>query len=436
MKEEKLKKIIIISYFFPPCNLTAAQRASSWARYLHRFGYYPVVITRNWEHHISTPDDMHHASGSEMIHEKQDGYEIYYVPFKGNLRDRIYARYGKNKFNFLRKLLSFIELLSHHFVNKMIPFHEMHSFADELLKKDKEFKALVVTGNPFEIFRFGYLLHLKYQIPWIADYRDDWNTSDVNESRGRADALLRNLEKRSEKKYMATASLITSVSPHYVQKISSFVHRPGEVLLNGFFEDDYRGFENIPLNQDFTIIYNGMLYPSQQIEVFLQAFKKLIDSNPEHKKVIKLKFPGIMFLKDQAQRVKNLMKGYEDHMELMERLPREEVINMQAGAHLLLMISHKNAKGIPSSKIYEYLALGKPVMICPGDKDILEETFEPYNLGYVAQHEEQAYQQLHYLFRIYLKNEYEFLKPDLQYTRQFSRIRQTEKLAQLLGRII
>lgn len=436
MTEQKLKKVVILTYFFPPCNLTASQRSFSWAKHLHEFGYYPIIITRNWEHHIETPDDMHHESGKDIIHEKNENYEVFYVPFRGNLRDKLYSRYGKNKFNLLRKALSFMELFAHHFSNKAIPFYHIYDFAHKFLSNHKDIQVMVVTGNPFEIFRFGYQLHMKFKIPWIADYRDDWNTSEVNKSRGWADSILRNLEKRSEKKYISTASSITSVSPYYAQKIGSFVSRPGHVLLNGFFEDDFLERKSQENADAFTIVYNGMLYPSQEIEVFLAAFKRFVEVNRDYKSRIKLKFPGILFLKDQANRVEMILKGYEEQVELTGRIPRDKVIDIQAQAHLLLMISHKNSKGIPSSKIYEYLALAKPVMVCPGDGDILDETFQGYNLGYIAKNEEDAFNQLNYLFHRYLKNEYDLLIGDQTYIDQFSRKKQTQILAKLLDETI
>lgn len=65
-----MKKVLIISYFFPPCNLTASQRSMGWARYLREQGWDPIVVTRNWEQHISHPDKMHYDSGVNLITEK------------------------------------------------------------------------------------------------------------------------------------------------------------------------------------------------------------------------------------------------------------------------------------------------------------------------------------------------------------------------------
>lgn len=432
---EELKKVLILSYFFPPCNLTAAQRSLGWAKYLNKFGYYPVFITRNWEHHINGPEDMHHHSGTEIIHEQYETHAVYYLPFKGNLRDRLYSRYGKNRMNYIRKALSFVELIGHHYFTSLIPFSNIYHFADQYLSNHPEIKSMVVTGNPFEIFRFGYLLHKKHGVKWIADYRDDWNTSTVNYSRGPLDGILKKLEIKSENKYISTTHCITSISPVYTKKIADFNGVDGQVLANGFFPEDFTDFQNLPFYDEFTVVYNGMLYQSQMIEVFLDGFKKLANTFPEHRSRIKLRFPGILFLVEVAARVKSYMKDYEDMLIMTPRISRDEVLEIQAKAHLLLMVSHRDSKGIPSSKIYEYLGLGKPVMICPGDDDILNNTFKPYNLGSVANTPEEAFSQLSQHFAKYLRGESGMQIADKDYTYKFTREHQTSALAKLLGEL-
>ncbi|MGM0477957.1 MAG: hypothetical protein ACQERC_01955 [Bacteroidota bacterium] len=43
-----MKKVLIISYFYPPANFVGAQRTAAWAKYLHECGYYPIIISRQW----------------------------------------------------------------------------------------------------------------------------------------------------------------------------------------------------------------------------------------------------------------------------------------------------------------------------------------------------------------------------------------------------
>ncbi len=430
------KKVLIITYFFPPCNLTAGQRSLGWAKYLKKFGYDPIIVTRNWEHVINGPEDMHHVSGKTLITEENEDYTVHYLPFRGNLRDQLYSRYGKSKFVLVRKALSLIELIGHHFITSLIPFSNLYRFADKYISDNQDVAAVIISGNPFELFRFGYCLHHTHRLPWIADYRDDWNTSNVNESRGLLDAFLRKLEGRSERKYIGTASCITTVSKHYAEKISGFTGVPGYVVQNGFFPADYTNYQDLEPFDEFTVLYNGMLYPSQQIEVVLDALKQLVDKYPEHRSRIKIRFPGILFLKEVAARVEKLMQGYEDVLWMSPRIPRSEVLTMQAKSHLLLMISHRDAKGIPSSKIYEYLGLGKPVLVCPGDGDVLDETFGPYEFGFIANTNLEALEILDKHFNAFLQQRNVVESTDRSYALKFTREEQTKVLAGILDQIL
>jgi glycosyltransferase involved in cell wall biosynthesis len=406
-----------------------------WARYLKEQGWDPIVITRNWDNHIANPNDIHKDSGKELIHKTTSEYEAYYLPYKGNLRDRLYAKHGNNRFSYTRKALSLLELTGYHFNTSIISFSNLYYFALDYCKKNNDIQAIVVTGNPFEIFRFGYLLQKETGIPWIADYRDDWTTSDLVVHSSIIKKILLKLDQHSERKWIKSASCITSISPFYVKKIGAYVKQKGHVLLNGFFEEDFIDYKNLSLMENFTIVYNGMLYSSQQIEVFLDAIKKLVDFHPEHRTNIKLQFPGILFIKDVANRVQNYMKGYEDIIIMTERIPRKEVLELQARAHLLLMVSHLGSKGIPSSKIYEYLGLGRPVLVCPGDEDILDETFSQYNLGFIANTADEAYTVLTTQFKKYLDGTYATMQADTNYTAQFARSTQAKVLADLLNKV-
>ena len=103
-----MKKILILSYFFPPSTITGSYRVNSWAKHLSKFGFYPIIVTRTWNENINNYYDLSSSFSNEIIHEKHENYEVYYMPYKPNLRDKIINKYGENKFQILRKFLTFI----------------------------------------------------------------------------------------------------------------------------------------------------------------------------------------------------------------------------------------------------------------------------------------------------------------------------------------
>ena len=166
--------------------------------------------------------------------------------------------------------------------------------------------------------------------------------------------------------------------------------------MNGFDEDDYK-YENIKLYDEFTIVYNGTLYPSQPINIFLDAIKKIID---KYKNIIKIKiiFPGIIDNLYEAReivasQISESMNKYEENYQLLGRIPKQEIVEMQLSSHILLMVGHKDnhVKSVYSSKVFEYLACKKPILLCPGDDDVLDELITSTNTGVIANTSEQAY---------------------------------------------
>ena len=427
-----MKKVLILSYFFPPCNLTASQRAFGWAKYLKMFGYYPIVVTRNWDIPIGTPRDVLKPTGNTIEHKVFEGYEVYYLPYKSSLRDRIFVNYGDHKFGFWRRILTFVEILSENFTNFFIPFKNLYDFSDNFLKENKDIRYLVVTANPFTLFRFGYLLQKRHKVKWLADYRDDWNTSDFNKKSGIIDLCVNYLKSYSEKKWVGTAEGITSVSEAYKNKISNFVNRPGSVMLNGYFEEEFMAeSQDKSSDEIFSIVYNGSLYNSQEIEIFLTAFKKLVDLNRK-KNNIRIFFPGLLFDKIQAERITKFLTGYEDFYVITPRISKQEVFAIQRKAHLLLMVAHKNLVGIPSSKLYEYIGFGKPILACPSDGDIIEETLKGYNVGEISNTSEEALEKLQKFYTIFEAGEFNSIKPDNAYQSLFTRKGSAIHLSKLL----
>ena len=392
-----MQKVLIISYFFPPCNLPASNRALGWAKHLSDHGYYPIIITRNWERHISVPSDIHSSSGKEIIHDKFENYEVYYLPFKAGIRDKIYKKFGNTILGFVSKIFTFIELIFQNYTNKIISYSNIYSFSEKYLKDNSDVKLLVVTANPFALFKFGYLLNKKFKIQWLADYRDDWNTSELLENRGFAHRQISKIEKISEKKWVGTAVYISSVSDHYCKKISDFVNKKGFIINNGFIEEEMKDYVGMPLYDEFTITFNGTLYQSQPIEIFVEAFKKLINER-NFDVQIKLNSPGLAYNKVQETRVIGLLKGYEKYISVTSRIPKKNILEIQARSHMLLMVAHENIIGLPSSKLYEYIALEKPVLLCPSDKDIIEQTLNDVKLGLFSSNIEETF--------IILKNAY------------------------------
>ena len=150
--------------------------------------------------------------------------------------------------------------------------------------------------------------------------------------------------------------------------------------------------------------------------------------------MIKFVFAGTAFDPQQVQRIRNVSQSFSDNVVITDRKPRKEILEMQHSGHVLIMISHSDCKGIPSSKLYEYMAIGKPIISFPPDKDIIDETLGRFNLGYICSTENEITDKLNDIFQEFLDHN-NTLVPDREYVRLFSRRQQVKKTADLLAKM-
>ena len=394
-----MEKILVISYRFPPADETGTLRTWALAKYMKDMGYYPIFVTRNWSHPLKKLDDMHVPVGEKIEHEKNENYEVFILPHKNLLKLRIHRQF-KSKHTYIRQFFNLIDYILMLF--GIFWLNEYNAFikkASEIAAADPSIRKAIVITDPYPLFSVGYFLHKRFGIKWLADYRDDWNTRQVNDTYNfkptKMHRFVQSLTRKMEQKWVKTASFVTSVSDEYTNRIARFVDVPGHTIYNGFFEEDYAPILAQPkqqsVNQKFTIVHNGSLYPQQAIEPFLNAFKRVVDEHKDKVDII-VKFLGVTYKPGSKERIESNMKGYEKYVTCTDRISQRELFNEIHEAQLALLISFgREFKGLATSKIFDYLALHKPVLCFPPDGDVVEKILTETRLGYLCENEADIY---------------------------------------------
>ena len=128
------------------------------------------------------------------------------TPFAPNFANRLMLKHGDSKYKFLRKLVTaYYELAQYLF---LVGSKSLLYFAAERYLKHNRVDVIIATGSPFILFDYASKLSNKYNIPWIADYRDPWSQNIVIQQ----NFLFRNWHTYFEKKIVKTSSLIITVS--------------------------------------------------------------------------------------------------------------------------------------------------------------------------------------------------------------------------------
>ena len=267
-----MTKVLLISYFFPPAGFVGGERTWAWARHLHRFGYYPVVLTRNWN--PGQDDPIGTVEDNAYKHEHYDTYEVHRLPYRAPLRDKI-SRYPALRL--LQKALTFWFLLANNRWMGSIPYANIYTFARQYLERNPDVRAVIVSGKPFQSFFFGYRLKKEFpQLLWIPDYRDEWNTHGKRVPANLLEKWVFARERKSERKWTSNADFFTSVSDACVRSISAFNGQKGAAVPNGFdpLPPGFRAADTA--DRPLTVSYLGSLYSFQEIERVMEACKEVI----------------------------------------------------------------------------------------------------------------------------------------------------------------
>lgn len=422
-------RLVICTLYFPPCTFTPANRTFSWAKYLNRFGIYPVIITRQWSDKKISENYFEEAVGHEVVIEKNENYEVHFLPFSGNARTNSLNKKLNPVTKLTGKVYVAIEMLFRYFFSSLLPYGNLVSYTLNYVSKNKVDKILI-TGSPFLLFKIGYLAKKKYGIPWIADYRDGWTTENYKELAGVLTKPVHLLNKYFEKKWVSTASCFTTVSEFLKLSIEKYTGIKGHVVYNGFFKEGTIPEQSSRNKNEIIFLYSGIVYDKQDYNTPVTVFKKLIDAY-KGKIDIKLIFLGTKYANSKFAN-DPVFRGYTNNILLMDRVNYGEALKIHETADVFLMLSHQGMKGIVSSKIFDYIKYYRPVVLFTNDHDVLEEILVKSNIGIIADDADKLEQYLHELVQEKAAKGFIPQNANEEYINSFSRENQAALLAGII----
>lgn len=376
------KKLLILAYDFPPYISVGGLRPFAWFRYLDKEKWEITVVTRFWDKEVvNAVDCVKPTSIKKVQYSKELEGDVYRIPFTPNFRDKILLKYGFSKFVLLRRVLSFLIDLLKHYSFQFDKYSEIYRVSDQLLSENK-FDVILATGEPFVLFKYAHLLSAKHNVKWVADYRDGWTTNQKKEKLSKPEFVLNEVFKKLEKKYMSNVSLITTAAPSYKKALLKlFPNTPMEVVYNGYLED-YSVFNMIQksnLKPDFfEISYVGTLYPHQNIELFLEGVRLLVEELGLKKEQIIVNFIGMNFYERQKERVFSYSDELKEFIKFTDKLNFYDLHCELQKSSILLLLTKKHLDWL-NAKIFDYILSNKRVMIAENDIGIMEEILKDVN---------------------------------------------------------
>jgi len=368
-----MKKVLIITYYWPPSGGAGVQRWLKFVKYLPQFGWEPIVYTvDNGEYPVIDNSLLDDISKNVTVLKTPiwEPYD-YYKKLTGRKKeDKINSGFLSENKNpkFLEELSKWIR------GNLFIPDARMFwikpsiKYLINYLKKNPV-DLIITSGPPHSTHLIGLRLKQTLQIPWVADFRDPWTNIDFYQELKLskwADKKHRNLEK----KVLTNSDLVLTIGENLKNELIKLGGKNVQIVENGYDEDDFTEEENINIDNEFTIAHIGSFTPSRNHNVLWQSLKELTLENVEFKKQLKIKLIGKV---DHS--VYNSVRKFslESHILSLGYMSHNKVIEEQKKSKVLLLMVNNtpNAKGIITGKIFEYIASGRPVLVIgPKDGDL------------------------------------------------------------------
>ncbi|RIV45912.1 glycosyltransferase [Flagellimonas pelagia] len=359
-----MQRILVIAYYWPPAGGPGVQRWLKFVKYLPEFGYEPLIYVpenpsypitdRNLEKEIPTtvqilkqPIKEPYGWAALLSKKKTKTISSGIIQDKNpSLAERILLWIRGNFF--IPDARKGWVKPSIHFLAKVIA--------------DEGIQTIVTTGPPHSLHLIGLGLKRKYDIHWIADFRDPW-TSIGYHKKLRLMSWAAKKHESLEKEVLVSADKIIVTSQTTRREFEAITPKPIKVITNGF--DEHLAPKE--LDQDFTISHLGSLLTGRNPLGLWQAIKELIAENETFQKALKIKLAGV--ISEEVQ--KSLQSfGLDTFVQQLGYLPHDQVTEIMQSSQVLLLleIDSEETKGIIPGKLFEYLNAKRPILAI-GPKD-------------------------------------------------------------------
>lgn len=368
-----MKRVLIITYYWPPSGGSGVQRWLKMSKYLPENGWQPVIYTaEDAEYPVEDQSLMNDvAPEAEVIRRPIVEPYTFYKKFLGIKKgEKVKAGFindGAKKTGWKENLSVWLR------GNLFIPdarcwwIRPSVRFLKRYLK-EHPVDAIISTGPPHSMHLIAKELHKKFNIPWVADFRDPWTDIDFYKDL----KLTRRSDRkhhRLERQVLSEATRVVTVGWDCAKGLENHGANNVAVITNGydFFDTSNENYQKTSI---LTMSHIGIIGANRNPEMFWEAISEL--DIP-----MKIRLIGQI---DNSVIESIKRHNIENYVEIIPYIPHNQVIEEQQKSDVLLLFVNNtpNAKGILTGKLFEYIASGRPILsIGPENGDsarILNET--------------------------------------------------------------
>ncbi|MDP4828012.1 MAG: glycosyltransferase family 4 protein [Flavobacteriales bacterium] len=385
---EQQKRVLIITYYWPPSGGSGVQRWLKFAKYLPSNGWQPVIYTpENPEFPSIDPSLEKDVPASAIVIKRPilEPYNIYkrFVGLKKN--DRINTGFlsekeKPGKLEMLSRWIRgnfFIPDARRFWVNPSVRFLKKYL-------RQNPVDLIISTGPPHSLHLIAQKIQKSTGTPWIADFRDPWTNIDFY-----SDLMLTSMADKKhhklEKLVLEDAQHILVVGKTMKDEFSDVVEAEKITVLPNGYDDEDQHLAKADVDVKFSIAHIGSFSPARNPQTLWKVLAELTQEDSNFAADLIIRAVGTIDHSVQKAISDNALDAF---VERIPYLPHDLVMGEQQRAAVLMLVVNrsKNAKGILTGKVFEYLLSGRPILaIGPVDGDLaalMEEVGAPALVDY------------------------------------------------------
>jgi len=379
-----MKKILLISYHFPPSTAVGGLRLAHFAKYLPHFGWDAYVLTIEDRYLKRRDDDRRKDLGPITIYKTRlaptvnDAYlklkSLYY-----SVLNRRRVSVEELTSSFARPCFTYSEPqetvrpYSSETVSQKIkryvvsflsmPDAERNWIIPAVLRAVREIKrenidCILTSSPPHSVHLIGYLVKSMTGVRWVADFRDPWMTTGPKRLYSTC-ALSKKIEQWMEKKVLHGADMVVTTTEMLCDAFKKSNDRSSTdkfwCLTNGFDMEYFARFDHLQKYDLFTLTYAGGLYYGRTPEPIFKAVKALVAEGRLDVHRIKIKLIGeCAFVNGQPMSRLVSSYGLDPVVEVSGPVPYAEAIRIIAQSHVALLFAPDQPFQIPA-KVFDYM---------------------------------------------------------------------------------